>query len=72
MRIRPNASIAQRPFPFEKLLFQIMRVVQDRELKAASLIATAYAIPILLAHELKLEEFKSVANDMASGIWNHV
>ncbi|KAK5994622.1 hypothetical protein PT974_05103 [Cladobotryum mycophilum] len=60
---------AQRSFPVEKLLFQIMRVVHDRELEIDSINATAYAIRIVLAHELTSEEFAEVYQEMANGMW---
>ena len=63
---------SQRPFPVEKLLYQIMRVVHDRKLAIDSLTATTYAIRIVLAHELTVDEFYKVTDAMSNGIWHQV
>ncbi|KAM6510089.1 hypothetical protein FALCPG4_017717 [Fusarium falciforme] len=61
---------ATRPFPVEKLLFHMMRIVHERELQIDSVNATAYAIRIILAHELKKEEFIEAAHAMLNAIWD--
>ncbi|OAQ62869.1 hypothetical protein VFPPC_16392 [Pochonia chlamydosporia 170] len=61
---------AARPFPVEALLWQIMRVVHDRKLEVDSLIATTYAIRIILCHKLTVDEFHEISIEMANGIWN--
>ncbi|KAF4987445.1 hypothetical protein FDECE_15435 [Fusarium decemcellulare] len=61
---------AQRPFPVEKMLHQVMKVVHDRSLTIDSLIATTYHIRIVLAHEITPEEFSQISDEMANGIWN--
>ncbi|KAM0425974.1 hypothetical protein ACHAPT_008913 [Fusarium lateritium] len=61
---------ATRPFPVEKLLFHVMRIVHERRLKIDSLNATAYAIRVILAHELKKEEFIEAAHAMLNAVWD--
>ena len=63
---------AARPFPMEKLLYQIMQIVNDRKLRLDSIQATSYTIRVVLAHELKVGELRDVANDMVNGIWKQV
>lgn len=59
---------ATRPFPVEKLLFHIMRIVHERGLQIDSVNATAYAIRIILAHELKKEAFIEAAHAMLNAM----
>ncbi|KAF4964381.1 hypothetical protein FSARC_7680 [Fusarium sarcochroum] len=61
---------AQRAFPVESLLCQIMSIVRERKLRIDSLNATQYAIRIILAHPLQSNEFSEVADEMANGLWN--
>lgn len=61
---------AAREFPMEALLWQIMRVVHDRKLGIDSLVATPYAIRIIICHEITVEEFRAISNEMANGIWH--
>ncbi|RMJ17216.1 hypothetical protein CDV36_003121 [Fusarium kuroshium] len=61
---------ATRPFPMEKLLFHMMRIVHERGLQIDSINSTAYAIRIILAHELKKEEFVETAHAMLNAIWD--
>ncbi|KAL4895028.1 hypothetical protein BDV59DRAFT_200285 [Aspergillus ambiguus] len=67
-----NIYRGQRPFPVEKLLCWIIGVVEKRNLKLDSLVATTYAIRVVLAHELDQEQFLDVAGVMANGIWDQV
>ncbi|KAL4910232.1 hypothetical protein BDW74DRAFT_173692 [Aspergillus multicolor] len=60
----------QRPFPMEKLLCWMFEVIKKRNLKLDSVVATAYAIRIVLEHDLGQEEFYEVAGLMANGIWD--
>lgn len=61
---------ATRSFPMEKLLFHMMRIVHERELQIDSVNATAYAVRIIMAHELKKEEFIEAAHAMLNAIWD--
>ncbi|KAJ4320928.1 hypothetical protein N0V84_005632 [Fusarium piperis] len=61
---------ATRPFPVEKLLFHMMRIVHEHGLQIDSVNATAYAIRIILTHELKKEEFIEAAHAMLNAIWD--
>ncbi|KAF9882815.1 hypothetical protein FE257_005122 [Aspergillus nanangensis] len=63
---------AQRAFPAEKLLCWIMRVVEKRNLKLDSLVATLYAIRVVLVHELDQDKFIEVSSVMTNGIWDEV
>ena len=63
---------SQRPFPVEKLLCNIMRVVHDRKLELDSLTATKYAIRIVLEHGLTRKELLEVTDLMSNGIWDEV
>ncbi|BCS26664.1 uncharacterized protein APUU_51375S [Aspergillus puulaauensis] len=60
---------AARPFPVEILLFGIMKIVNERELRLDSLTATAYAIRVIVAHEMTVAEWDGVVDEMANGIW---
>ncbi|KAM4066827.1 hypothetical protein HRG_000845 [Hirsutella rhossiliensis] len=60
---------AARPFPVEALLYHIMRVIHDGKLELDSLIATQYAIRVVLSHELTVDGFGDVADEMVNGIW---
>ncbi|KAL3477166.1 hypothetical protein BJX99DRAFT_257642 [Aspergillus californicus] len=48
------------------------QVIKKRNLKLDSVIATAYAIRVVLEHELGKEEFFEVVDLMANGIWAEV
>jgi len=63
---------AARSFPMAALLCHIMRVVGERKLEVDSVMATPYAIRIILSHELKPEEFGEIASEMVNGIWDRV
>jgi len=53
----------------EVLLFQIMKIVNDRKLRLDSLTATGYAIRVIVAHEMTVAEWDGVVDEMANGIW---
>ncbi|UNI13277.1 hypothetical protein JDV02_000034 [Purpureocillium takamizusanense] len=61
---------ASRPFPMETLLCHIMKVVKERTLELDSVIATPFAIRIILSHELTPDQFSEIALDMANGVWD--
>lgn len=61
---------AARPFRVEALLWQVMKVVHERKLEIDSVVATAYAIRVILAHEITVEEFGEIAGEMVNGIWD--
>jgi hypothetical protein len=61
---------AARAFPMEALLCHIMKVVGERKLEVDSVVATPYAIRILLSHELTPENFSEIATEMVNGIWD--
>lgn len=44
----------------EVLLFQIMKIVSERKLQLDSLTATAYAIRVIVAHEMTVAEWDGV------------
>lgn len=60
---------AARAFPMEVLLCHIMKVVGQRKLELDSVMATPYAIRVLLSHELTPKDFSDVALQMANGIY---
>ncbi|KAL4878031.1 hypothetical protein BJY04DRAFT_221601 [Aspergillus karnatakaensis] len=60
----------QRPFAMEKLLCWMMRVVGERGIELDSVVATEYAIRIVLEQELDPDGFYEVADVMANGIWD--
>ncbi|PHH78887.1 hypothetical protein CDD82_2787 [Ophiocordyceps australis] len=60
---------AARPFPLEALLCHIMGIVKERKLEIDSLTATRFAIRIILSHELTVDQFNEVTDEMSNGIW---
>lgn len=60
---------AQQPFPAEKILKLIVKLVSKHGLELDSLNMTKYAICVIIAQEMSKEEFNKVAKDMAFGIW---
>ena len=61
---------AARAFPMEVLLCHMVGVVARLKLHVDSILATAYAIRIVLSHDLTLNSFNNVVHEMASGIWD--
>ncbi|KXT05082.1 hypothetical protein AC578_7554 [Pseudocercospora eumusae] len=55
---------ASRAVPMEALLGHIMGIVGEKKLQLDSVMATAYAIRVVLSHELTPEEFGAIAVEM--------
>ena len=63
---------AARPFPMAALLRHIVtNVIGKRKLEIDSVVATPYAIRVILAHALTPAAFSEIAMEMANGIWDH-
>jgi len=61
---------AARAFPMEALLCHIVSVVAQHKLTLDSVVATPYAIRVILAHDLTPTAFIDIACEMANGIWD--
>lgn len=59
---------AARPLPMEVLLCHIMKVVEEKKLQLDSVSATPYAIRVMVAHELTVEEFSDISIHTAQGV----
>ncbi|KAF8861064.1 hypothetical protein BDZ45DRAFT_800280 [Acephala macrosclerotiorum] len=64
--------LSARPFPLEKVLWQVMKVVNEEGLEVHSLNAGSYGVTLVLAHEFKEGKgkgFREVADMMSNGLW---
>lgn len=62
---------ASRQYPMEALLYNIMKVVKERNLEGDSIMATTYAIRITLAGNVTtVDMFSAVADEMSNGIFD--
>ncbi|OAA60988.1 hypothetical protein SPI_05012 [Niveomyces insectorum RCEF 264] len=63
---------ASRPFPMEKLLAHVLRVVDVRKIALHAVTATRYSVTVVLVDDLVAAGgFNIVANTMANGIWDN-
>ncbi|CAK7203340.1 hypothetical protein SEUCBS139899_006071 [Sporothrix eucalyptigena] len=60
-----QALRVQRSFPMEFLLCHILSVVDKRQLKLDTVVATHFTIRVILSHELSSDEFYEIAGEMA-------
>lgn len=66
-----GVSRFQRPFPFERLLAHIMKIVDREGISLHALNATSYSITIVLAEDLEEKGgLSKIAFEMANGIWD--
>jgi hypothetical protein len=67
---------AARPFPVEKVLWHVMRVVKEMGLQLHSLNASTYSATIVLASDLEGKThkgekgFSAVSNRISNGLWD--
>ena len=61
---------AARRFPMEALLCNVARVMARQKLDVDSVVATTYALRVVLAHELTPDAFSDIASEMANGLWD--
>lgn len=57
---------AQRAFPMEGVLWQIMKIVYKQKISIDSLTAAPYAIRLVLAQKMTPEEFFQIADRVAN------
>ncbi|CAG9944031.1 unnamed protein product [Clonostachys rosea f. rosea IK726] len=69
----PQVFHAQRSFPMEALLYQIMKVAKERKIALDSVTATPYAIRVILGQtEISKESFVEASLEMVNGIFDDV
>jgi hypothetical protein len=67
---------AARPFPVERVLWHVMKVIKEMGLQFHSVNATPYSVTIVLASDLEGkkyhedEGFLAVASRISNGLWN--
>ncbi|CZR62689.1 uncharacterized protein PAC_12586 [Phialocephala subalpina] len=59
-----------RPFPLEKVLWQVMKVVREEGLEIHASTATTYGVTLVFAHELDGRKgFSFVTDRISNGLW---
>lgn len=58
-----------RAFPVEKLLWQVMKVIEANDLEILSINVTTYSINVMLAHPATPSQMREWSDRMANGIW---
>ena len=58
-----------RRYPVQTILWEMMRLIHERQLEIDSLMVTKYAIRLVLAHEMTEEECREVSIAMTDRWW---